>query len=103
MVVLPRSAGDPVDGAAAVGSGLVRADLAGAGGLDREPELLLERAGDGAADGVMLPAGGRGDLLDRGALGSLEQLDHERLLGAGARRPRRGDLGPRVGRLAGPG
>src|SRR5919106_212034 len=76
---------DPVDGAAALGAGLAGADLAGAGGLDREPELLLERAADGAADRVVLPTGGRSDLLDRGALGTLEQLDHERLLGAGAR------------------
>ena len=36
-----------------------------------------------------------------GALGALEHVDHQRLLGAGARRPRRGALGPRVGRLAG--
>jgi hypothetical protein len=55
----PRSAGrrtgpgDPVDGAAALGAGLVGADLAGARGLDREPELLLERAADRAADGVV--------------------------------------------------
>src|SRR5919106_6788546 len=77
---------DAVDGAAALGAGLVGADLAGASGLDGEPELLLERAADRAADGVVLPAGGRGDLLDRGALGALEHLDHARLLGAGAGR-----------------
>ena len=80
----PRSApdrtGDPVDGAAALGAGLVGADLAGAGGLDVEPQLLLEGAGDGAADRVVLPAGGLGDLLDRGALGALEQLDHQACL-----------------------
>jgi hypothetical protein len=34
----------------------------------------------------VLPAGGRRDLFDRGALGTLEQLDQERLLGAGAGR-----------------
>jgi hypothetical protein len=50
-----RSADNPIDRAAALGAGLVRANLAGAAGLDREPELLLERAGDGAADRVMLP------------------------------------------------
>src|ERR671918_1240001 len=92
MSALPRSvgrrgrAGDPVDRRAALGPGLVGAHLAGARGLDRESELLLERAADRAADGVVLPAGGRGDLLDRGTLGALEQLDHLRLLGAGARR-----------------
>src|SRR5919106_872791 len=96
---------DAVDGAATLGAGLVGSDLAGASGLDREPELLLERPADGAADGVVLPAGGRGDLLDRGALGALEHLDHARLLGAGAGRSRRGRRGlgdPRVvlGRLA---
>jgi hypothetical protein len=46
---------DPVGGRAALGTGLVGADLAGAGGLDGEAELLLERAGDGATDRVMLP------------------------------------------------
>src|SRR5919106_1743244 len=99
MSALPRSAGDPVDGAAALGAGLVGADLAGAGGLDGEAELLLERAGDGAADGVVLPAGSRGDLLDRGALGALEHLDHLGLLGAGAGRGLRSRLIGR-GRLA---
>jgi hypothetical protein len=34
----------------------------------------------------MLPAGGLRDLLDRGALGALEHLDHQPLLGAGAGR-----------------
>src|SRR5919106_2641238 len=100
MIIEAGSADDPVHGAAALGAGLVGADLAGAGGLDVEAELLLERAGDGAADGVMLPAGGLGDLLDRGALGTLEQLDHLGLLSAG---PGRGLLGPRrlarLGRL----
>src|SRR5688500_2342944 len=86
MSAIPRSAGDPVDGGAALGTGLVGADLAGAGRLDRKAQLLLERAADRAADGVVLPAGGRGDLLDRGALGAPEQLDHLGLLGAGARR-----------------
>src|SRR5918992_715876 len=85
MVVAPRSADDPVDSAAALRAGLVGAHLPGPGGLDCEPELLLERAGDGAADRVVLPAGGRGDLLDGRALGPLEQLDHPGLLGAGAR------------------
>src|SRR5918996_2838218 len=105
MSALPRSvgrrrrAGDPVDGAAALGAGLVGPDLAGAGGLDSEPELLLQRAADGAPDGMVLPAGGRGDLLERGALGTLEHLDHLRLLGAGPRRGLRGRLIGR-GRLA---
>src|SRR5919106_67114 len=85
-----RRADDPVDGGAALGADPVGTDLAGAGGLDVEAELLLERAGDGAADGVVLPAGGLGDLLDRGALGALEHLDHLGLLGAGARRGLRG-------------
>jgi hypothetical protein len=56
---------DPVGGRAALGARPIGANLAGVAGLDREPELLLERAGDGAADRVMLPAGGRGDLLGR--------------------------------------
>src|SRR5918995_1254465 len=98
MLALPRSTGrrrraglrarpgDPVDGAAALGANLVGPDLAGARGLDREPELLLERPGDGAADRVMLPSGGLGNLLDRGALGTLEHLDHLGLLGTGPRR-----------------
>ena len=72
----------------------------GCGSPRREAELLLERAGDGAADGVVLPAGGRGDLLDGRALGALEQLDQLRLLGAG---PGRGLVGRRglrrLGRL----
>src|SRR5918999_3776626 len=76
---------DPVDGAAALGAGLVGPDLAGAGGLDREPKLLFERAADRAADRVVLPAGGGGDLLDRRALGALEHLDHLGLLGTGPR------------------
>src|SRR5262245_49937314 len=59
-----RQPGDPVDGVAALGAGLVRADLTDTCALDIEPELLLQRAGDGAADGVVLPAGGRGNLLD---------------------------------------
>src|ERR687891_2754648 len=106
MSALPRSvgrrrrAGDPVDGAAALGAGLVGSHLAGAGGLDSEPELLLQRAADGAPDGMVLPAGGRGDLLDRGALGTLEHLDHLRLLGAGARGGLRARLTARL-RLAG--
>ena len=54
-----RLGDDPVGGRAAPCSGLVWADLAGAGRLDGEPELLLERAGDGAADGVMLGPGSR--------------------------------------------
>jgi hypothetical protein len=33
-----------------------------------KPSFFLERAADGAANRVMLPAGGCGDLLDRGAL-----------------------------------
>ena len=61
--------GDPVNGAAALGAGLVGADLARADRFDGQAELLLERAGDGTADGMVLPAGGRGDLLDRGASG----------------------------------
>ena len=81
-----RPTGDPVDGAAALGAGLVGADLAGARRLDVEPQLLLEGAGDGTPDRVVLPAGGLGDLLDRGALGALEHLDHQGLLGAGAGR-----------------
>jgi hypothetical protein len=32
---------DPIGGRAALGAGLIRADLAGAGGLDREPDILL--------------------------------------------------------------
>jgi hypothetical protein len=47
------------------------------------PSFFL-RAGDGAADRVVLPAGGRSDLFDRRAFGALEQLDHLCLLGAGA-------------------
>jgi hypothetical protein len=82
---VPVRIDDPVDGAAALGAGLIGADLASAGGLDREAKLLLERPADRAADGVVLPAGGRGDLLDRSALGTLEHLDHLGLLGAGAR------------------
>jgi hypothetical protein len=95
------SLGDPVDRAAALGAGLVGADLAGAGGFDREAQLLLERAGGGAADGVMLPAGGLGDLLDRGALGTLEHLDHPGLLGAGARRGLGGRLTGGLGLVGG--
>src|SRR5687768_5720197 len=97
--------GDPVDRGAAFGAGLIRADLAGAGGFDGEPELLLERARDRAPNRMALPTGDLGDLLDCGALGTLEQLDHPRLLGAGARRGllgRRSLGGPRLalGRLA---
>jgi hypothetical protein len=46
---------NPVDGAAALGAGLVRADLTGARRLNEQAELLLQRAGDGAADGMLLP------------------------------------------------
>jgi hypothetical protein len=60
-----RRPGDPVDRAAALGAGLVGPDLAGASRLDREPELLLERAGDGAPDGVVLPAARRARVLPR--------------------------------------
>jgi hypothetical protein len=62
MLALPHSvgrrrrAGDPVNGAAGLGAHLVEADVARAGGLHREPEFLLKRAGDGAADRVVLPA-----------------------------------------------
>jgi hypothetical protein len=36
----------------------------GASGSDRQTELLLERAGAGTADGVVLPAGSGGALLE---------------------------------------
>ena len=62
---------DAVDGGAALGAGLLGAHLAGARGLDGEPELLLERPGDGAADGVVLPPGDGGDLLDVAPSGRL--------------------------------
>src|ERR687898_1642190 len=96
----PARPGDPIHCGAAFGPRPVGADLAGTGGLDREPELLLERAADRPADGVVLPAGGLSDLLDRGALGTLEHLDHLGLLGAGARRGLRARLTARL-RLAG--
>jgi hypothetical protein len=47
--------GDPVDGAAALGAGLVGADLARADRFDGQAEPLLERAGDGTTNGVVLP------------------------------------------------
>jgi hypothetical protein len=83
LAVEPCLAGSPA--ATALGPRLVGADLAGAGGLDGEPELFLQGPGDGAPNRMVLPAGGGGDLLDRGPLGAPEHLDHERLLGAGAR------------------
>src|SRR5512132_2165848 len=90
--------GDPISGRAPLCSRLVGPDLAGASGFDREPELLLERAADGAADGMVLPAGGGRDLLNGGALRPLEHLDHLRLLSAGARRGLAGRLtGRRLG------
>jgi hypothetical protein len=46
------SAYDAVDGAAPLGAGFVRPDLARAGGLDGEAEFLLERSGDSATDGL---------------------------------------------------
>ena len=41
-------------------------------GLHVEPELLLERTGNGAADGVFLPLEFAGDLVDRSALIALK-------------------------------
>src|SRR5688500_15728826 len=81
-----RSGGlqDPVDRTAALGARLVGPDLAGADRLDREPKLLPECPANRAADGMVLPACSRGDLLDRRALGAPEHLDHAGLLGAGA-------------------
>ena len=49
---------------------------------DDEAELLLQRAGEGTADGVRLPAGGDDNLVDGGAPRSLQHGDERRLLGA---------------------
>jgi hypothetical protein len=49
---------------------------------------------------MMLPTRGLGDLLDGGALGALQQLDHQGLLGAGAGRGLVGRRGlARLGRI----
>ena len=59
-----------------------------------QAKLLLQRPGEGAAHRVRLPAGGRDDLRDGGALLAPEHRDQLRLLGvaaglaAQARRPR---------------
>ena len=64
--------GSPVDPLASFG--LLRGD--------GEAALLLQRAGEGAADGMRLPAGRRDDLGDGGALGPAQHVDQHRLLGA---------------------
>jgi hypothetical protein len=58
-------------------------------------ERGTEKPGAVRRQGASSPlyAGGRGDLLDRGALGTLEHLDHPGLLGAGAGRGLRARLG----------
>ena len=47
---------------------------------DGEAQLFLERAGEGAAHRVRLPAGGHADLVDGGPLRALQHLDHRGLL-----------------------
>jgi hypothetical protein len=47
---------------------------------DGEPKPLLQRAAEGAADGVRLPAGRRDDLLDRHPFWALQHDDQLRLL-----------------------
>src|SRR5688500_9169420 len=53
-------------------------------GCDVEPEPLLQRSDEEAADGVRLPFGRLDDLLDGGPLRPLEHRDHLRLLGVAA-------------------
>src|ERR1035437_10281751 len=65
----------------------------GAGDLD--PGLLRQRR-DEAPDGVLLPACGIHDLLQRGAAGAAQQVAHDRFLAELAGHPRR--AGVRGGR-----
>src|SRR5215203_3451465 len=51
---------------------------------DIGPKLLLESAGNSAADGVLLPSGRGDDLVEAGALGTAQHGDEVGLLGAGA-------------------
>src|SRR5579885_621650 len=65
----------------AIGAGAVRR----LEGLDGEAHLLAERAGDEAAHRMGHPAGYGHDLLQRGAFGTAQQLQHDGLLAALAR------------------
>ena len=72
------SAGEPVDPAAPLA--FLR--------RNRQPKPFFQRPGECSADCLLLPAGGRDDLVDRSALRAIEQADEEGLLSAfpGSRR-----------------
>src|SRR5688500_2930449 len=46
-------------------------------GLDRESYLLRQRPADEAADAVVLPRCGLGDLCQRGSVGAAQEVQHD--------------------------
>src|SRR5512147_1798960 len=75
LAMASASAGETVDALTAVE--LLRGD--------GQAALLFQGAGEGPADGVRLPAGGRHDLGDGRTLRPVQHVDQQRLLGALAR------------------